>query len=125
MANMGAGPRCRVHGAAWRSRSAGLRGCADGRNRGPSGPAPKATRLWMSSAELVGEVGALGVGDRLDVGEEFSGDVALEAAHDFGLGEAFGSAPLDIFTCRGVAHHAGAHDRPQRRVGVAVAALVE
>jgi hypothetical protein len=56
---------------------------------------------------------------------ELAGDVALEAADGFGLGLAFGAAPLDVATCRRVVGESGDHDAPQGAVGLTVAAAAE
>src|SRR5450631_3819183 len=66
----------------------------------------------------VGEVGAEGV-------EDLARDVALEAAHDFALGLAFGGATYDV--CAGalaVAQPADSNE-VKRPVGLAVTPVVE
>jgi len=54
-----------------------------------------------------------------------AGDVALEAAECFFLGEALFHASRDVVAGSWVADHAGDDDVPQRRVRVAIAAPVE
>src|SRR4051794_28943190 len=56
---------------------------------------------------------------------ELAGDVALEAADGFGFGLAFGAAPLEIATSRGIVGEAGDHDAPEGAVGLTVAAAAE
>jgi hypothetical protein len=53
--------------------------------------------------------------------ENFAGDVALDASHDFVFGFAFGDAPGDVVTGGLVAAHAHDQDDVQSAVGVAVA----
>src|SRR4051812_29889868 len=53
---------------------------------------------------------------------ELAGDVALEAADGFGFGLAFGAAPLEIATSRGIVGEAGDHDAPEGAVGLTGAA---
>src|SRR4051812_49937664 len=53
---------------------------------------------------------------------ELAGDVALEAADGFGFGLAFGAAPLEIATSRGIVGEAGGHQAPEGAVGLAGAA---
>ena len=57
--------------------------------------------------------------------ENFAGDVALDASHDFFFGFAFGEAAGDVVTGGLVAAHAHDQDVVQCAVGVAVAASVE
>jgi len=57
--------------------------------------------------------------------EHFAGDVALEAAHDLGLGLAFGGAAGDVVLGGLMAAHADQGDAPQGAVGLAVAAAVQ
>ena len=66
----------------------------------------------------VGEVGAQGVVD-------LAGDVALEAAHDFALGLAFGGAAFDVGAGALAVAQAADGDQVQRAVGLAVTAVVE
>ena len=63
--------------------------------------------------------------DGLDVWEQFSGDVSLQATHDFGFRESFGGSSLDVDLGWRVADHSGSDDRPRSGVGVAVATSVE
>src|SRR4051794_6360792 len=56
---------------------------------------------------------------------ELAGDVALEAADGFGFGLAFGAAPLEIATSRGIVGEAGDHDAPEGGVGLTGAAAAE
>jgi len=59
------------------------------------------------------------------MGEDFAGDVALEAAHDLGLGLALGSAASHVVPGGLVAAHADQGDAPQGAVGLPVAAAVQ
>ena len=58
-------------------------------------------------------------------GPDFAGDVAFEAAHDFGFGFAFGDASGDVGTGGLVVFHADDDDAVQCGVGLAVSAAVE
>src|SRR5450755_2853109 len=66
----------------------------------------------------VGEIRAEGV-------EDLAGDVALEAAHDFALGLAFGRAALGVCTGALAVAQPADGDQVKRPVGLAVAAVVE
>jgi hypothetical protein len=68
--------------------------------------------------------GSWGLGGA-EVAVDLAGDVALQAADDLVLRQAFGGAPLDVGARRRVSAHPGEHDPPQRVVGLAVAARVE
>ena len=59
------------------------------------------------------------------MGEDFAGDVALEAAHDLGLGLALGSAASHVVLGGLVAAHEDQRDQPQGAVGLVVAAAVQ
>ena len=59
------------------------------------------------------------------MGESLAGDVALEAAHDLGLGLAFGDAPVDVILGGLVAAHADQGDAPEGAVRIPVAAAVQ
>ena len=59
------------------------------------------------------------------VGEDLAGDVALEAAHDFSLGQAFFESAFDVTTCFWMAGHAGHDDPPESGVGLPVAAAMQ
>ena len=56
---------------------------------------------------------------------DLSDDVALEAAHRLFLGQAVLGAAIDLLGGARVIDHAGDHDVPQGRVGLAIAAAVE
>ena len=56
---------------------------------------------------------------------DLAGEVALEAAHDFGFGLAFGGASSDVDLGGLVPVHAGDDGSVQRGVGLPVAASVE
>src|SRR5512132_4461678 len=66
---------------------------------------------------------------RSEVGEEgvvgLAGDIALEAAHDFRFGLAFGGAALGVGACPVAVAQAADGDQVKRAVGLAVAAEVE
>jgi len=62
---------------------------------------------------------------RSQVREDFAGDVALEAAHDLGLGLALGGAAGDVVPGRLVAAHADQGDAPQGTVSLPVPAPVQ
>jgi hypothetical protein len=59
------------------------------------------------------------------VGEEFSCDVSLEAAHGFDRGELLVGPAFDVGLRSWVAAHARHDDAPERAIGVAVSAAVE
>ena len=61
----------------------------------------------------------------MDVGEEFAGDVTLEAPDDFDGGHALLGSSFDVVLRFGVGCHAHDDDAPKRGVGVTVAAAVE
>ena len=76
---------------------------------------------------LLAELGASwcergGVGDR---GVDLAGDVALQAAHDVAVVEAFCSSPVEVVGGAGFVVAAADHHDAQGVVGGAVAALVE
>ena len=58
-------------------------------------------------------------------GPDFAGDVAFEAAHDFGFGFAFGDASGDVGASGFVVFHPDDDDAVQCGVGAAVSASVE
>jgi hypothetical protein len=73
--------------------------------------------LW-SVKGLLAEVGA-------DGGEDFAGDVALEAADDHGLGSALLGASVDVGAGVWVPAEPADHDAVEGSVGGAVTAAVE
>src|SRR5947209_7798416 len=89
----------------------------------------EANRLLMSSSNFdrptTSSLEVVGLGDRLDEREELTCDVALQTAHDLGLGQSLRSPPFDVGPGRSVTAHAHQDDGPQRRVGLAVPAAVE
>ena len=56
---------------------------------------------------------------------DLSGDESFEAADDLAFGEAFGSSALHVGDGRRVPSHADDHDSVERRVRLAVAAVIE
>src|SRR5450432_1589929 len=66
----------------------------------------------------VGEIRAEGV-------EDLARDVALEAAHDFALGLAFGGAAFDVGAGSVAVAQPADGDQVERSVGLAIAAVVE
>jgi hypothetical protein len=60
-----------------------------------------------------------------DGSEHLASDVALQAAHDLGLGLALGEASFDVGLGRRVVPHADQRDTPQGAVGLSVTAAVE
>jgi hypothetical protein len=97
----GCDSRARRVGGGCRKNGAGLRGCS----------------YRSSSGVECLEVGDQGVVD-------LTGEVALDAAHDLGFGQAFLGPPFDIGTGAGTEPHPD-HGQVQRHVGVAVAAAVQ
>jgi len=59
------------------------------------------------------------------VAVDLAGDVALEDAHDLGLGTSVGESAFDGGAGARVGAHAGEHDPPQSVIRLAVAATVE
>src|SRR5829696_7510841 len=57
--------------------------------------------------------------------EDLAGDVALQAADDLGLRQAFVSAALGLGACGGVLAEAAKNDNVERVVGATVAAAIE
>ena len=60
-----------------------------------------------------------------EVEVDLAGDVALQAADDLCLGQAFGGAPFGVGAGRRVRAHPGDHDAPQGVVGLPVTTGVE
>src|SRR3954471_18789834 len=75
----------------------------------------------MSRGGGCGEAGEVGVEGVVDL----AGDVALEAADDFGLGLALAAAALGVGAGAGAVAQAADRDHVEGAVGVAVAAVVE
>src|SRR5580698_2821997 len=78
-------------------------------------------------SQLTGQAAPGGWGSAAvaEVAVDLAGGVALEAADDLGLGQAFGGAPFYVGAGRGMGAHPGDDDPPQGVVGFAVAAAVE
>src|SRR5665213_2848775 len=82
------------------------------------GPAHDGRRDWPWLWLAVAEVRTEGVVD-------LAGEVALEAAHDFALGLAFGGSAFDVSAGSLAVAQATDGDEVKRPVGLAIAAVVE
>ena len=80
-------------------------------------------RLRGCSYRSSSGVECLEVGDQGVV--DLTGEVALDAAHNLGFGQAFLGPPFDIGTGAGTEPHPDDNGQVQRLVGVAVAAAVQ
>ena len=99
-----------------------------GQEWGRGRPADRSQASRFRGSRISGQAvpGVYGsVSGRAQVRIDLTGDVALQAADDLGLGLSFFGAAFDVGAGGRVRSHAGEHDPPQAMVGLPVAAGVE